>query len=377
MSKIPYVLKTNYLQVVVDGQPFSLDSTHPTFARLKNAIKKRKWGLVPKLVTLAQSLTFDTHGDVSVIKGVVYYKGKQVESSLTQRIVAMIKKGQPVKHMLHFMDNLYKNQSKTAISEFYDWLLNNDLPITDNGCFLAYKSVNDNYTDTHSGTVSNKPGQVIMMPRKLTQNDYNTQCATGFHVCSKQYGIYGSKVMAVMVNPKDVISAVSGKMRVTKYEVLMELGRKYTDFTEDVFKEKGIASIEGKLVVEIKKERQELIKLLLKNILVKKLLRRKKITKTTITKAAYARLKSMAQKYNAVPKIGPEADFSLKKAREAAGLSIGQVAKATKTNYKQVVYLERSEQPAQTQIDAYLQAIAKLTETRNYAVTYPKPMAHA
>lgn len=374
--KVPYVLKDNYLQVTVKGQPFALDKSHPTFDRLKKAIKQHRWSLIPKLVTLAKSINFESQGNVSLVKGVVYYKSQPVNDSLSKRIIEMVRRGKKVKHLLLFMDNLYQNPSKTAIESFYDWLRDNDLPITDNGCFLAYKSVRDDYTDTHSGTVDNHPGQVIMMSRKVVDTDYYHQCSTGFHVCSKRYGIYGSRVLAVMINPKYVLSAVEGKMRVTQYEVLMELGQKYQDNLGDIdpniFEKKGIAGIEGQLVIEVKKERQELINMILKSPAIKKALRRKKLSKITITKASYARLKSMAQKYDLVPSIGPEASHKLMMARKAAGITIGQVAEKLGIGYKAVYTLEKEVNPSQERVDKYLLAVANL-RGYNKAVSYPIP----
>ena len=371
---IPFVLKENYLQVTLQGRPFALDSSHPTFARLKRAIQKKNWKGIPKLVSLAESLMNDTQGNVSVVKGEIFYKGKKVEASITERIIGMIREGKPVKHMLRFMDNLYQNPSETAVREFFGWWQKNGLPITDDGCFLAYKSVRSNYTDTYSGTVSNRPGQVIMMARKAADDDYNSQCSTGFHLCSRHYGIYGDKVMVGKVNPKYLLSAVGGKIRVTQYEVLKELANKYQDILNEDFIQKGIEGIEGQLVIEIKKERHEMIKLLLDSSQVKSLIRRKKITKRTIIKSAYARLKAMVQRFELVPRVEPEDKSYLKKARQAAGLTIGQVAKQAKADYKTIASAEKAENPSQNVVDRHLLAIATLTGSQQKAVTYPKVM---
>src|SRR6476660_3455477 len=102
---IPHTLKETFLQVTIKGKPFTLDSTHPTFERMKRAIQKKNWKAIPKLVSVAESIMNETQGHVSIEKGVVFYKGKKVDSAITKRIVEMIRKGKPVKHMLRFMDN--------------------------------------------------------------------------------------------------------------------------------------------------------------------------------------------------------------------------------------------------------------------------------
>lgn len=377
-AAVPYVLKDNYLQVTVDGKPFSLDSTHPTFARMKKALLSKNWKAVPKLVTLAQNMVSASQGNIKIVNGVVYYKGTPVDSSLTQRIVEMIEGKKNVTHMLLFMDNLYKNPDQKAIAEFYDWLRDNDLPITDDGHFLAYKSVDMNLMDEHTHTISNKPGQVIMMPRDVADTNWRTQCSSGFHVCSKQYGLYGKRVMAVKVNPADVVAANQGKIRCVKYEVLRELGTK----SESLFKQEGFSDMEKTMVVEIKAERKELMKMILESPIIKRLLRQGKLSKATIQKSAYARLKAMAQRYEVVPvekqvTAAVEAGVPyLEAARKASGLTVGEVAKQMGVNYKVVGVLEKEMEPNRSKSDAFLTAIGALKGIRDLsrsAISYPVP----
>lgn len=369
---IPFVLKKDYVQVTLPGTgAFSLDPSHPTFNQLRDAVKKGQWKKVPALVNLAQQVSIMSHGDVTVKKDGVYYKDKKAHDTLAERIIQLANAGKPVAHLIRFANNLYKNPSTEAVAEFYQWLVNNDLPITDNGCFLAYKSVRSNNTDTHTGKIDNSPGQVIMMARKDGDPNWRTQCSSGFHVCSKQYGTYGDKTMAVLINPRDVLSANSGKMRVVKYEVLSELGYR-SDFSS-----KGFDQLEKKLVIEVKKERKEMITMLLGEPAVKKAIKSRKISKKSLLKSSFARLKAMVQRYNLVPSVGPEANESLKKARVAAGLTPGQVAKKMGVTLKSVYTLESSEGPRQDKIDAYLRAIADLVGIRDLsksAISYPKPV---
>jgi hypothetical protein len=371
-DEIPYVLKDKYLQVTIEGRPFSLDNTHPTFARMKKALKSKNWKAVPKLVTLAQNLISASQGNVEVKAGVVYYKGTAVDDSLTARILEMVKESKPVQGMMKFMNNLYQNPEPKAIREFFDWLRENNLPITDDGCFLAYKSVDSKLKDEHTHKIDNSPGQVIWMPRVAGDSSWRTQCSSGFHICSKQYGLYGSRVMAVKANPRDVLSAVAGKMRVLRYEVLFELG----GIREDLFKYQGFSALEKRLVVEIKAERKELVKMLLDSKQVKRLLRAGKIKESTITKSNYGRLKTLAQKYEVVPQAQPasiEALPPLAAARKASGFTVGQIAKAMKSNYKAVVKLEKQNDPNPNAADAFLEAIGKLkgVNLSRSAITYP------
>jgi len=370
---LPFVPKADYISVILPGsRPFALDKTHPTFDRMHAAISKGKWALVPKLVSLAESIANESRGNVEVTKNGVSYKGKVIDNTLTQRIMSMIKERKPIAPMLKFMDNLYKNPSQDAVNEFYDWLKSADLPITDDGCFLAYKYLKSDFTDTHTGTVDNSPGQTILGSRKWFDSDYRTQCSSGYHVCSKEYGKYGVVATAVKINPKDVLSANGGKMRVVNYEVLFELGRK----EETDFKLEGYAQLEKKLLVEVASTRKELLANLLALPPVKRAIRRGKIQRSTISKQTYGRLEKMFKKFMAMVPVAPEQSTmaqnnNLKAAREAAGLTLGQVAKQLGLNYKATWAVEKSENPRQDTVDRYVEAIANLSVAK--AVTFPKP----
>lgn len=376
---VPYVIKEDYLQLTIGDQPFTLDSTHPTFVKLKRALQGKRWKAVPRLVNLAQSLVMASKGNVEVKSGVVYYKGTPVHSSLTTRILDLVNHQKDVEPMMLFMNNLYRNPSKPAVNEFYDWLVNNDLPITDDGCFIAYKSVDEHLKDQHTHTIDNSPGQVIMMTRGAADENYRQQCSYGFHVCSKQYGLYGSRVMAVKVNPRDVLAANGGKMRVLKYEVIKELGRKGTDGDDALFKAEGFASIEKKLIVEVKAEKKGLLALLLKAAPIKRLFAADKLKESTLKKYPLARIVMMAQKYNLVPEQNMATEVEgmqeLEGARRAAGFTVGQVAKQMGLNYTAVARLEKDPDPRRDSFDAYIKAVASIkgVNLRRSAVSFPVP----
>jgi hypothetical protein len=368
-----YVLKDNYLQITIAGKPFSLQSTHPTFSRMKSALKKRNWKAIPNLVSVAKAVAEETHGQIRVVNGVVYYKDEVMHSSLADRIAELVRRGKPVKHLIRFTDNLFLNPSAKAKAEFYDWLTESDLPITDDGCFLAYKSVDSNTKDTYTHTIDNSPGQVIMMSRAVADTDYGNQCSTGYHICSKSYGVYGSKTMAVKANPRYILSAVSGKMRVTQYEVIAELGSK----TEDLFMLEGFSDLEKKVVVEIGKERKEMVQKLLSLPAVKRAIKKRKMKKSSIMKASFARIKKMFQSFDLVPKVapkfGPEDSKFLSAGRKTSGLSIGQIAKKMNLSYKTVAKLEKEANPTPERVSQYLLAIKQLTGRKD--ISYPKPVA--
>ena len=147
-----YIVTDSTITVVTDGELFTVESSHPNFVSVKQALKKGKWKKVKKLLDIGTAIEAFSNGRVEVTEGVVFFNGKEVNNSLTQRIIRMMREGFDVTPMANFLENLLTNPSGRAVQELYRFLESNDLPITEDGHFLAYKNVRDDYFDRHSGT---------------------------------------------------------------------------------------------------------------------------------------------------------------------------------------------------------------------------------
>lgn len=185
------------------------------------------------------------------VSDVVEYKangGDWVEfhNALSNRIIDMAKKQLGVEPLINFMNNLLSNPSKQSVDELYLFLEKSSLPITDDGCFIAYKKVRSDYKDIYSGKFDHSIGNVISMPRNEVDDIRTNCCSVGFHFCSKGYlPHYGAssetdRVVLVKINPADVVSIPvdynNAKGRCCKYEVVGELnnwkGLSDKDYTE-------------------------------------------------------------------------------------------------------------------------------------------------
>jgi hypothetical protein len=227
---------TGKIAAVVNGRPYSIASDHPNYNKIIGAIKSQDW---TSFVTLAdvtsQVKQYTTTDGVEIVDGAVIYKGEAIHNSLTTRIVKFMGEGLPFQPLVRFLENLMNNPSKRAVDELYTFLEVGELPITEDGCFLAYKNVRANYMDIHSGTFSNKIGDVCEMPRNRVCDDSERTCSSGLHFCSIAYLPHfsdsdGGHTMIVKINPADVVSIPKDynntKGRACKYEVIAE-------YTED------------------------------------------------------------------------------------------------------------------------------------------------
>jgi hypothetical protein len=128
------------------------------------------------------------------------------------------------------MENMMTNPSFRAVNELYGFLEKNNLPITPDGHFLAYKRVRENYTDCHTGKMDNSVGKVVEMERNKVDDNQNNTCSSGLHFCSENYlrSFGGERTVIVKINPRDVVSIPTdydnSKGRACRYEVIGEVG---------------------------------------------------------------------------------------------------------------------------------------------------------
>ncbi len=235
----PFLIQGNNLVVVIDNKPHTINKTHISYQKVVDAIKAGEWETVREVIDPKKVVINYGKGNVEVQGDKLFWKGKEFHNSLSNRMISMLQEGLPVEPLVLFMDNLMKNPSKRSVTELYGFLEKNNLPITSDGHFLAYKKVRKDFKDCHTGTMDNSVGQIVEMERNEVDDDQNRTCSTGLHFCSQNYLNHfgGERTVIVKINPADVVSIPTdydnSKGRACRYEVIGELGV----HPDDAFKE--------------------------------------------------------------------------------------------------------------------------------------------
>lgn len=225
---VPYIVTDNTVSIMVDGDMKVITDSHMNYTSIRKAIADERFDDAISLIDVAKEVSDFGGGLVTVKGGIVYYGEQGLHNSLTSRILKMKEEGFNISPMAKFLENLMQNPSNRAVTELYGFLEYGDLPITDDGHFLAYKMVREDFTDCHSGKFDNSPGKVVEVRRNEVDEDKDRTCSYGLHFCSQGYlGHYGGqKVVILKINPKDVVSIPSDynntKGRCCRYEVLRE-----------------------------------------------------------------------------------------------------------------------------------------------------------
>jgi len=229
---VPFMKTGNTVSILAQGKWYQVKPEHPNYGAILEALHGTEEEII-KLIDVSSSLEDYLDGNVQVIGGSVMYDGEVVDNSLTRRIIEFMREGLPFEPLVKLFDNLMKNISYQTRTQLYDFLEHKNLPITEDGCFLAYKAVNSDYKDKYSGQLDNSVGQSVCIDRGRVDDDRDKGCSAGLHCGALDYvRDYGSEgggdhIMIVKVNPVDAVSVPHDcqyqKLRVCKYEVVAEM----------------------------------------------------------------------------------------------------------------------------------------------------------
>ena len=235
-GRVPYTLTDSAITVILPGptpRTIQTDSVSASevlaeLAKPTHDVERLRTLMTPGVV-LADKLD---DGDVRVVGNSVLYRGQPVAGALQNAVLRIVRAGLDPTPWKRFIARMERNPSKVARNELILFIECGELAITEDGCFLAYKKVRDNYTDIHSGKFDNSVGQVVSMERRDVDDNRERTCSTGLHFCSKAYlpkfgGWSGNRIVIVKIDPADVVSIPSDynntKGRTCRYEVVGEV----------------------------------------------------------------------------------------------------------------------------------------------------------
>jgi len=232
INKTPATIITpNSIGIYLNGKMHNVGKDHPNFEKIKDALKKETYDLLENLFDIPKAIVSFALGKVTVDNGVVLYDGVELNNVLTQRILSLMNEGFGFSNMIAFLENLKLNPSKRSVDQLYSFLEHRALPITEDGCFLAYKAVKSDFMDKYSGKFNNSVGSIVEMNRNEVDDDPSSACSQGLHCGAMGYvrGYHGGdgRVVIVKVNPRDAVSVPLDhnceKLRVCRYEVVAEM----------------------------------------------------------------------------------------------------------------------------------------------------------
>lgn len=261
-----YLKLEDSLTIIIDGETFTIYDNHPYYKEIVSIFEEGKKVSDEKLkemIDLKETIKLYAGSSISIKEGKLVDKaGNVLHGSLVERILSLARDKQPVQYLVRFLENLYNNPSRSSIDELYLFLETNELPITEDGCFLAYKAVDENYKDYHTHTFDNSVGKTIEMRRCDVDDDRRKTCSYGFHAARYKYAKDflnpGGHLMIVKINPADVVSVPydyeNAKLRTAKYTVVAE-----DTSTVDVLKETSVVDTSEEALLDAFEKLQDAV----------------------------------------------------------------------------------------------------------------------
>ena len=226
-----FILGSDSLTVYVGSMPYTINKQAEIFEQALEAVRSNDETAFLSLVEVKKTVTeaLQDHPDVQIIGNSLICNNREVTGLLASRVLEMKKLGLDMKPMFNFITNLMQNPSKRAVDETFGFIDACNLPITEDGCILAYKRVRQDYKDCHSGTIDNSVGAVVEMPRNLVDEDKARTCSQGLHFCSFNYlkHFNGERVVVLKINPRNIVAIPmdynNSKGRCCTYTVVDEI----------------------------------------------------------------------------------------------------------------------------------------------------------
>lgn len=236
-----YIINNTGIIFFHANKPIKIEKHSTQYLRILKAFDLPKSEQESVILNILQQTSgfFESDG-FKITPEEVIYNGEKMPHALADKIRSIIEEGLPISLFAKFWDNLQQNPSANSVRELYDFLAYKELPITEDGCFLAYKglsktgwSISGNKETKvlkgkvdASGRIYNGLGEEIEVRRWDVDDNRQNHCSYGLHVGSLNYAEDFSQGMVVVVkiNPKDVVSVPEDfdcqKCRVCSYKVV-------------------------------------------------------------------------------------------------------------------------------------------------------------
>ena len=246
MNKPAYIVTSNAITVIWEGQPYTVNTDNPNYTGLKNALLNAEYENIGRFLDIKKQIEDFSHGSIKVIAEKVYYGNHELKGFVIDKLLEFLRSGaKDAQPILNFIEKLMFNPSKNSVDQLYTFLSYKTLPLTETGNVIGYKGVDTNYYSKHgnkntivitgtvneNGCILNKIGDTIEVARNCVDDNKDNHCSNGLHVGSYDYakdwaGNNGHLLM-VEFNPSDAVSVPTDcnfqKLRVSKYKVIGEV----------------------------------------------------------------------------------------------------------------------------------------------------------
>jgi hypothetical protein len=246
MNKPAYIVTSNAITVIWEGQPYTVNTDNPNYTGLKNALLNAEYDSIGRFLDIKKQIEDFSHGSVKVVAEKVYYGNYELKGFVIDKLLEFLRSGaKDAQPILNFIEKLMFNPSKNSVDQLYTFLSYKSLPLTETGNIIGYKGVDTDFYSKHgnkntivitgavdaNGRILNKIGETIEVARNSVDDNKDNHCSHGLHIGSydyaKDWAGNDGHLMMVEFNPSDAVSVPTDcnfqKLRVSKYKVIGEV----------------------------------------------------------------------------------------------------------------------------------------------------------
>jgi hypothetical protein len=271
MNKAPRILSHNFtgksLVIVYQNeqgrnQTKIVEQSHVNWPIIFAHYKKGEFTKLIPLLDIVNAVAVKSGNKFTIKNDQVFYNGQPVNGYFFDKLLFFFKHlPNQFPRLLLFAENLFSNPSAQARDSLYKFLENGNMPLTEDGCFLAYKGVREDYYSITAGSkeglilgetllegstkstyhLRNKIGDKLVVKRESVDSNSHNACSCGLHAGSYKYAndFKGhGRLMVVKINPRDVVSVPHSdaqKLRCCQYEVIAEDGKPLDEVRDSNF----------------------------------------------------------------------------------------------------------------------------------------------
>lgn len=237
MRNTHVITKDSVIVSLPDGVRLIKRDQGKIFDQVVEAVETGRYEDIPGIISpknflASGNLQFDEK------TGEITFNGYRLKNNLTDRIHEYWSLGIPVEPMIRLLKNIMGHEIEYMAEELFDFLEHNNLPITEDGCFLAYKLTKEDGSPFYhaSSEIRYSVGKVIEMPKYKASTDRETCGGAGLYFGNPKYWgegefegkawIGSGKMFLAKINPRDVTAIPrhykDGKAKCWRMEIVKE-----------------------------------------------------------------------------------------------------------------------------------------------------------
>lgn len=218
------------------GESLSVEASNKNYAEILQNLIQGKLTEALLLMSVKERIAAVSMGNFIVDNVGLKYNGSSVSHEIVNEIVEMFERKEPVENLLKFYENLLAASDDFIYKNLWKLIKHTGVEINEEGNVVCYKIVKEDYTDVYTGKISNAVGTIVSMRRADVNNNHQTTCSHGLHVCaldylkSSSYGNFNIKegrIVKCVVRPQDFVSIPPDynftKARTCRYEVVEDV----------------------------------------------------------------------------------------------------------------------------------------------------------